>query len=188
MFHQKRFEPVSNLCFSGNGPKLSPFLCFNPYFMKGRNFIFILGAGLMLTAFVLPSCNKDNNGSVENISSSGGNKSHNMGQNCMNCHKKGGEGEGWFTVAGTTYDGSGLNTKPNLTIKLYTAENSGGTLAATVYGDARGNFYTTKKVDFGSGLYPVVEGGSSTLSMSQSITTGACNSCHGLSTAKISVD
>lgn len=156
--------------------------------MKGRSFILQFSAASLMAVFALQACNKDNNGSVENISSNGGNKSHNMGQNCMNCHKKGGEGEGWFTVAGTTYDAAGLNTKPNLTIKLYTAENAGGTLAATVYGDARGNFYTTKKVDFGSGLYPVVESGSSTEFMSEAITTGACNSCHGLSTGKISID
>jgi hypothetical protein len=51
--------------------------------------------------------------------------------------------------------------------------------------DAFGNFYTTENIDFGNGLYASVEGNSSTKNMVSSITTGQCNSCHGISTDKI---
>ena len=108
-----------------------------------------------------------------------------MGQNCMNCHKSGGEGKGWFNVAGTVYTAGLSNTYPNTTVKLYTGPNGTGTLKYTINGDAKGNFFTTETIDFGSGLYPVVQGTSTAKYMSTTTTTGQCNSCHGVSTDKL---
>ena len=34
----------------------------------------------------------------------------------MSCHKSGGAGEGWFTIAGTVYDGTKNATYPNATV------------------------------------------------------------------------
>lgn len=128
------------------------------------------------------SCNK--NKSETKISSTS-ESSHNMGQNCMSCHVKGGKGEGWFQVAGTVYGTSGNATNPNSTIHLYSAPNGGGTLKYTLLVDKSGNFYTTETIDFGSGLYPSVAGKTATAHMSSSTSSGQCNSCHGVSTSKI---
>ena len=122
----------------------------------------------------------------DNISSANSSKSHNAGQNCMNCHKKGGEGDGWFSIAGTAYRPD-LATAQNAVINLYTAPNGGGELKKIVSGDLLGNFYTTDIQAFGTGLYPSVTYNGNTSYMSGSILHGACNSCHGISTDKIIV-
>lgn len=151
----------------------------------------ILSLGIAFFAILflsLVSCNKDDEGGcgATNISSTGGTESHNAGMNCMNCHFDGGEGEGCFTVAGTVYNSGETVPYPNAVIKLYTQPEGAGELRATIYGDAYGNFFTTNGVDFTGGLYPVMTGATSEFAaMYQSITTGACSSCHGVSASKL---
>jgi len=152
-----------------------------------KNILIVLSIVLIGTISV-QSCKKEKNGGEEEtkISTHGTNKSHNMGQNCMNCHKNGGSGEGIFQVAGTVYDSLKTNIYPNATVNLYTQPNGGGQLRATVYADSKGNFYTTAAVDFSGGLYPsVISTSGTTKYMSTSISIGACNSCHGVSTDKL---
>jgi len=103
----------------------------------------------------------------------------------MKCHVEGNYGKGWFTVAGTVYKENSTHTYPNTTVKLYSEANGAGTLEYTVKVDGNGNFYTTDTIDFGSGLYPAVEGTELTKYMSSSITYGGCNSCHGQAQEKI---
>ena len=137
---------------------------------------------LAIAFFSFQSCKK--NKSETNISSYNESESHNMGQNCMNCHKSGGDGKGWFQVAGTVYDTLLSKTNPNTTVQLYT-DSKGTNLKYTVQVDALGNFYTTETIDYGSGLYPVVVGKTISKHMSSPVTSGQCNSCHGVSTDKI---
>ena len=145
--------------------------------------ISILTVGMLIS---FSSCKKDENEENEtNISSNYDNESHNIGENCMNCHISGGSGEGWFNVAGTVYDSTKTNTYPNIQIKLYTERNGMGDLVKTVEVDAKGNFFTTEDIDFGQGLYPAAEGNLITKYMHSSITSGACNSCHGVSTDRV---
>lgn len=140
----------------------------------------ILAAIAVVSFWMFPSCEKEG-GNVTNISQPGGH-SHNAGENCMNCHSSGGEGKGWFVAAGTVYNGSLSATYPNTVVNLYTQPNGGGDLKATLYGDSRGNFFTTAGIDFSAGLYPAVTGTTGiTDYMTQPITQGACNSCHGVS-------
>ncbi len=126
-------------------------------------------------------------GIVLSGSSAGKNESHNMGQNCMNCHYPGGSGEKVWQIGGTVYNSSGTATTPNALLKFYTGPNGTGTLKYTLSADAKGNLYSKGPVDFTGGLYPAVSGITGTNYMSSSITTGACNSCHtgGSGTARI---
>lgn len=140
---------------------------------------------LCLTVLLFPSCEKENEGNETKISAHGDDESHNMGQNCMECHKSGGEGEGWFNAAGTVYDSTLISTLKNVTVHLYTGENGTGELKYTIEGDAKGNFYSTKDFDFGDGLFPSVQGPTGTKYMSTAVKTGACNSCHGATTDKL---
>jgi len=157
--------------------------------MNNRKLILMLGV-LMLSIFV--SCEKEDDESGENKDMSSRyneNESHNAGQNCMSCHKSGGQGEGWFMVAGTVYNSAKTAVYPNATVKLYTGPNGTSTLVKTIEVDGKGNFYTTADMNFGSGLYTTVTGTTGNVSkMSSSITTGQCNSCHGSSTGKISAE
>ena len=123
-------------------------------------------------------------GNETKISSFNGKDSHYTGDNCMNCHKSGGEGEGWFTAAGTVYKENKTAVYPNTTIELYKEANGKG-LVSTIEVDGLGNFYTTKSIDFGTGLYPAVKGDGGTKYMSTTISVGTCNSCHGVTTDKM---
>lgn len=139
-------------------------------------------------ALTLTSCERERGCGETNISSHGGDDSHNNGRNCFSCHTSGGEGEGCFNAAGTTYKSSGSAAK-NGTVKLYTGENSTGTLRATIEVDNLGNFYTTDDINFSGGLYPtIISATGNVYEMSDNITTGACNSCHGVSTDRLEID
>lgn len=148
---------------------------------------------LLLTIFIafplvaLFSCNHAKQ-HTDNISQHGKSHSHNMGQNCMSCHKKGGNGDGWFYIAGTAYSNSGTNYAQDVTLLMYTEPDGAGIVKHTVEGDSKGNFYTTDIIGFGNGLYPAIVYNNDTSFMSGSISHGACNSCHGVSTNKITVD
>lgn len=148
-----------------------------------KNKLLMLPVLLAGTLFFLHSCEKE--GRERKVSSHNESESHNMGENCMECHNPDGPGEGWFNVAGTVYDKAKTSPFPNGTLRLYTGPGGTGTLRLTLEVDALGNFFTTEDVDFGNGLYASVEGNSDTRYMNQAITTGSCNSCHGASTDRI---
>lgn len=135
---------------------------------------------ILMIAVIAQSCNKNET----KISQANG-RSHNAGRNCMDCHHSGGEGEGWFTAAGTAYNATDSGIYRNAVVQLYTQPTGRGTLVATIYGDASGNFYTTSAIDFSAGLYPVIVGSTGTNYMHTLLTVGACNSCHGVSQTKI---
>jgi len=146
----------------------------------------------IIIVFVLPfivfySCNHADQ-LTQNNSKHGGQKSHNIGEDCMSCHKQGGDGNGWFYIAGTAYTNSGVNTAEDVTVLMYSEPDGQGTLKKIIEGDKLGNFYTTDITGFGTGLFPAVVFNNDTTYMSSSTTNGSCNSCHGKSTSKIEVN
>lgn len=147
--------------------------------------IMFTGFAAAVVSLSMISCEKEGTCNETNISTAGSDDSHNFGQNCMSCHTSGGEGEGCFKIAGSVSN-SGL-TAPltSGTVKLYTQANGAGTLKHTFQIDTKGNFHTTDAVDF-TGLFAAVTGSNGvTQYMSTSLTSGACNSCHGPSTSKL---
>ncbi len=145
-----------------------------------KQLILLLGVFLLFTA-----CEKENENETK-ISKNNTDESHNTGKNCMNCHKNGGSGEGWFTVAGSVYGSSLTNPYPNAIVRFTTSAQNTGTLVKSIEVDALGNFFTTETIDFGSGLYVSVLGTSGEVKhMSSKITTGQCNGCHGNTVSKI---
>lgn len=153
--------------------------------MKKLNLVLF---GLLINlsiALSVTSCKKNSKCNEENISSSGSDESHNFGQNCLECHKSGGKGEGCFTVAGSVSNSSLTSPLSSGTVRFFTAPNGGGTLMHSVDIDAKGNFHTTESFEV-SGLYPAITGSNGiTHYMSTSLSSGACNSCHGPSTTKL---
>lgn len=143
--------------------------------------LFIVSVSLL----VFYSCEKEGACDEDNVSQQGGDESHNRGQNCMQCHRLGGEGEGCFVVAGTVYDSLLTNTLSSGKIELYTDTSGTGNLVHTIQVDSKGNFYTTENFDI-TGLYPVLTGPSGNKSYMESpLTSGKCNSCHGVSIPRI---
>jgi len=149
-----------------------------------KNSWVILGFAAMASAMLIQSCESEGGDEVS-ISQYNGDESHNKGQNCMNCHKSGGEGEGWFNAAGTVYNAAFTASNPNTTVKLYTGPNGSGSLVKIIEVDGQGNFFTTENIDFGQGLYAAVQGATTTKYMGTTAASGQCNSCHGVSTDKI---
>ena len=145
--------------------------------------ILVIMIMVISTMVVLQSCKKDEN--ETKISSYNDTESHNIGQNCMNCHYSGGSGEGWFTLAGTVYDSLKTSPYPNTTIKLYSGPNETGNFLGTIEVDGLGNFYTTNQIEFGNGLYPSASGNTTTKRMVTPVISGQCNSCHGQSVDRI---
>jgi cytochrome c553 len=146
--------------------------------------LFAVGA----TFSIMESC-KHTNGDCKGenkTSSANEDESHNMGQNCISCHYAGGKGEGCFTIGGTVYDSLQSTPKTGGTLKLYDGPNGSGNLVLTLEVDKKGNFYTGQTINFIGGLYPAITNkNGQTKYMSSSIPTGACGSCHGVSTGKV---
>jgi len=120
---------------------------------------------------------------VNRVSAHGLTNSHTddrRGTDCMTCHDT-------YTIAGTVFDLGLENYYADATVYLYDEPNGAGRLVETIEVDGNGNFYTTQSVNFGTGLYPVVVSadGNDTQSMPNSITGGACNSCHGVTALPI---
>ena len=120
---------------------------------------------------------------VNRVSEHGLTNSHTddrRGTDCMTCHDS-------YTVAGTVYDLGLENYYADATVYLYDEPNGAGRLVETIEVDGNGNFYTTQSVNFGAGLYPVVVSadGVDLQYMPNSITSGACNSCHGVTVLPI---
>lgn len=138
-----------------------------------------------LSALALLSTSCEKKESETKISTYNDTESHNMGKNCMDCHKTKGDGEGIFTIAGTVYDSLHTSVYPNATIKLFDGPNGTGALKAILEVDGNGNFYTTEIIDISTGVFPEVIGSTSTYHMSFDVSAGQCNSCHGVSTSGI---
>ena len=150
--------------------------------MKSKSIILF---SFLFLAFGLSinSCKKNGSCKQKNVSTNS-EDSHNSGKNCMQCHTSGGEGEGCFNAAGSMFSSTG-SALPGGTVQFYTSPNGGGSLKYTVNVDQSGNFYTTDNMTL-TGLYPVAVGPNGTSKyMGSSISSGACNSCHGNTTGKI---
>ncbi len=149
---------------------------------------------ILALAFIVGSCSHyDEIQKNAKESIAGGDESHNSGQNCMSCHNKEGlnkavqEG-GWWSIAGTVYKSG--NTSNEGSIELWTGPSRTGLLIYKLAIDALGNFYTGKIVDFKGRAFPVLvdKNGNMNKAMQSSTLTGACNSCHGVSTPVISLN
>lgn len=140
---------------------------------------------------VLIGCEKDNHSENElKISKNYDDESHKTGKNCMECHVKGENGEGWFSIAGTVYDSLQTTTNPNGLIKLFTSPGNPDDLISTIEVDALGNFFTTETVNLENGLFvSVFNSSGKSKSMISPVYSGLCNSCHdGISIDRIWVE
>lgn len=125
-----------------------------------------------LIIITIISCDKEND--------IGG--SHNTGKNCISCHKK-------FTLAGSVYQKGSSAPLPGATISVFSQPGGTGTLLATLISDNSGNFYTDKSINFSAGMYVSIKGTTGKIvNKNPAVNTGACNSCHGASVAKISAE
>jgi hypothetical protein len=126
-------------------------------------------------------------------SKNGEEESHNQGRDCMQCHKAGGEAgkfdnKKWWNIGGTIYT-NGFTPSSNGKVYLYTQPNGQGELKYVIEVDALGNIYTNQIIDFRGGLYPyVVSATGGVAYMSSALPHGKCNSCHGVTTERITVN
>ena len=144
-----------------------------------KNFILLIAPICLIIA--LNACEKEGACDEYNVSASGANKSHNFGNNCMQCHYAEGNGEGCFVAAGSVSNSQLTGNATGGQVEFYTQANGQGSLKYTLQIDNKGNFYSTESMDI-NGLFPAVKNANGTLYMSTAISTGACNSCHNPST------
>lgn len=118
------------------------------------------------------------------ISKSGDDESHYKFSNCMNCHYSAGEGEGWFSVAGTAN-----GDFEQASVELYSGPNGTGSLVHSLEFDRLANFFTTEYIDVTKGLYVGVRSATGNIEyMEGQITNGGCNQCHGETTEQLTID
>lgn len=130
------------------------------------------------------SCEKEGACDEYNVSQINDDDSHNFGNNCMQCHQAGGEGEGCFVAAGSVKNSALTAPATRGQVEFYTEANGGGTLKYTIQIDGKGNFYSTEAMTL-TGLYPAIKNANGTMYMGSSLSTGACNTCHGNSTGAL---
>jgi hypothetical protein len=153
-----------------------------------RHLFLPLAAASLLTACGGPASSEGGDGAVSGeygVSHTGSTRSHNVGQDCLNCHKTGGIGDGVFSVAGTVYNGSTPATGG--TVYLY-ADKAQTVLLKTLEVDAYGNFYTIDAIAelSGPGGVAGVYAKVNNSTMPGVISNGSCNNCHtGGSVARI---
>jgi hypothetical protein len=152
--------------------------------MKTRKFLTIT---LSVFLVILYSCVHT---SETLVSSHGSMQSSSMSGNCMDCHKTGFT-KGAFQIAGTVFT-TGGSTNPNGTVYLHSApldSNITDSIIAVIEVDGVGNFYTTHQYGMLRGVYPSVTSSTGNKAFMKGPTSsGACNSCHGVTEAKINVD
>ncbi len=144
------------------------------------NGVFTLLFLLLTSALIFIRCQKFIPPENESMTSQAGDgESHNAGQNCMNCHYSEGQGEGWFTVAGTV--------QGNFTGALvHIYADSTQSPVKTIEIDALGNFYTTDPIDISAGIFAAIELPDGSLKkMPDQLFTGQCNLCHGVTTGAL---
>jgi hypothetical protein len=153
--------------------------------MRQKAAIIALIPALMIL-ICLNGCKKEKgNCDAVSISKFGLTTSHHTGEDCLECHKEGGSGNGCFAAGGTVYDSTLTKVYTLATVRLYSDAKGKGELKATIEVDGNGNFYTTDVIR-GITLYPAVTGiTGTTLYMNGHIAKGSCNGCHGVITKKI---
>lgn len=143
------------------------------------------GVVIYIAATLFSSC-KHGCGRDGGTSTAGSKESHNVGLNCLNCHSGNGDGEGCFNVGGTAFMDDLTTAFPGCDISLYTAAEGKGELVISLKADGKGNFYTGKSINWGNGLYPTITSPAGNKeNMLEPIKTGACNSCHGVTTDRV---
>jgi cytochrome c553 len=124
-------------------------------------------------------------------SESGDDESHNFGENCGSCHNVNGNEAvleaGWWTVSGSVSNTQGRAQK-NAVVELWEKPNKQGSLIKRLEVDDLGNFYTNQIINFKGGVYPSITTNNQTISMGTTFNGGSCNSCHGITTTKLTID
>jgi hypothetical protein len=93
----------------------------------------------------------------------------------MSCHYTEGNGEGWFSLAGTVYaDDYDKFNKAKIVL-----EDQQSNLLKIVEVDELGNFYTTDEINFAKGLKVSIDFNGKIIPMNSSLYVGQCNLCHG---------
>jgi hypothetical protein len=116
---------------------------------------------------------------ITNTSAKDGTKSHNTGQNCMQCHQPRGGGRGIYTLAGSIFKTDGTPAA-NAKVTLY-SDGAKTKTVASIDADGLGNFYTTTALPFPKeALFVKIESsdGQKSKSMPFPTLSGACNVCH----------
>jgi hypothetical protein len=156
-----------------------------------RNTGMKLLAAAMLVIFIAQSgCKKEDEGEAVTMSSHHNETlSHKNGDVCLSCHQTGGSGTGHFVVAGSVYKADLVVPDVNGTLFLWTRPGGTGSMIASVEVDGLGNFFTTASIMPSAGAYPQIKGSSGSFKSMPIVTTSAnCNSCHGVSVARIWVN
>lgn len=84
------------------------------------------------------------------------------------------------------YNSQGQQPVAGVQVRLFGAAQGAGGVRYQLQTDANGNVYTSENITFGNGLFPaVISASGDTAFMTEAISDGACNRCHGQSTERV---
>ena len=143
---------------------------------------------ILVISIIAFNCDLNNNNSNIIMSTYGDNESHRAGENCMECHKSGGDAGIVFSIAGTIYHSNSNIVYPNVSVNLFPDINFNGIPVEIFEVDGKGNFYSSIPIDWQNGLYTSVSSVSQIKRMNSTIFDGSCNHCHGEDIPHINVE
>ena len=146
---------------------------------------------LIALLFSFMGCKKTTGTNKTATSTHNSTSSKNMSGVCQNCHTSGTSTSGWWTVAGAVYTKDFSSVSPNGTLYFYSQPNGQGTLRATLEVDGKGLFYTSNVLPIfppDTSYVQIVGAFGDIQNMVQFVTSGNCNSCHGVTRQKIWVN
>ncbi len=143
---------------------------------------------MLVISIITFNCDLNNTTSEIIVSTFGNMDSHQAGENCMECHKIGGQAGLIFSIAGTVYN-SNLNiVYPNVRINIFSDIELNDIPVEIVEVDGKGNFYSNIPIDWQNGLFVSVSSSNQIKSMNGSIFDGSCNRCHGVDIPHINIE
>ena len=134
------------------------------------------------------NCDLNNTTSEIIASVYGSMDSHKAGENCMECHKSGGDAGIAFSIAGTVYDTNLNIVFPNTIVNLIADIDINDVPVEIIEVDGKGNFYSNTPIDWQNGLFTTVSSGNQIRIMNGIIFQGSCNNCHGVSIPHINIE
>ena len=138
----------------------------------------ILQSSFVIFVFIAFDCdlNKDTSNII--MSNYGSMDSHNVGEDCMQCHKSDGEAGLEFSIAGSVYDSSLNRPYPNVLITLLSDIDINDIPEEVIEVDGKGNFYSNMPINWQNGLLASVSNNNQIRNMIGINSDGSCNSCH----------
>ena len=143
---------------------------------------------ILVISIIASNCDLNKNNSNSIMSTYGSIDSHRAGEDCMECHKSGGDAGIVFSIAGTIYHTNSNIVFSNTSVTLFDDIDVNNIPLEIFEVDGKGNFYSNIPIDWQNGLFVSVSIANQVKRMNGTIFDGSCNHCHGVDIPYINIE